>query len=131
LSGVRAATPAIVWSVVSLGVGELAIALGIAPTLVDEPLVHGLAVLAALGVTFTIKLYERAMRETKAVEAELRESESELRQSAQRFEALVQHASDIIMVIGSDALVRYVSPAFESILGYPASEAVGMFGPDI
>lgn len=131
LSGVRAATPAIVWSVASLGIGQLAIALGIAPTLVDEPLVHGLAVLAALGVTFTIKLYERAMRETKAVEAELRESESELRQSAQRFEALVQHASDIIMVIGSDALVRYVSPAFESILGYPESEAVGMFGPNI
>jgi hypothetical protein len=41
LSGVRAATPAVVWSVVSLGVGQLAIALGIAPTLVDEPLVHG------------------------------------------------------------------------------------------
>ncbi len=131
LSGVRATTPAIVWSVAALGLGQFAIALGIAPTLVDEPLVHGLAVLAALGVTFTIKLYERALRETKAVEAELRQSESELRQSAQRFEALVQHASDIIMVIGSDALVRYVSPAFESILGYPASEAVGMLGLDL
>src|SRR6476469_2049506 len=35
------------------------------------------------------------------------------------------------MLIGAVALVRYVSPAFESILGYPASEAVGMFGPDI
>jgi PAS domain-containing protein len=32
---------------------------------------------------------------------------------------------------GAGWLVRYVSPAFESILGYPASEAVGMFGPDI
>ena len=35
LSGVRAATPAIVLSVVALGLGQLAIALGIAPTLVD------------------------------------------------------------------------------------------------
>ena len=64
---------------------------------------HGLAVLAALGVTFTIKLFERAVRETEAVEAELRQSESELRQSEQRFQALVQHATDIIMVIGADA----------------------------
>ncbi len=126
LSGVRAATPAIVLSVVGLGIGQLAILFGIAPTLVSEPLVHGLALLAALGVTFTVKLFERAMTETEAAEAELRLSESELRQSAQRFQALVQHASDIIMVISSDALVRYVSPAFESILGYPASEAVGM-----
>jgi diguanylate cyclase (GGDEF)-like protein/PAS domain S-box-containing protein len=131
LSGVRAATPAIVLSVASLGLGQLAIALDIAPTLVAEPLVHGLAVLAALGVTFTIKLYERALKETEAVEAELRQSESELRKSAERFQALVQHASDIIMVIGANGIVRYVSPAFESILGYPAAEAVGMLGLDL
>jgi diguanylate cyclase (GGDEF)-like protein/PAS domain S-box-containing protein len=131
ISGVRAATPAIVLSIVALGLGQLAIAVDIAPTLVSEPLVHGLAVLAALGVTFTIKLFERAVSETEAVEAELRASESELRQSAERFQALVQHASDIIMVIGTDALVRYVSPAFATILGYPASEAIGMQGLDL
>ena len=39
--------------------------------------------------------------------------------------ALVQHASDIIMVIGSDATVRYVSPAFEAILGYPRRRSRG------
>jgi hypothetical protein len=49
LSGVRAATPAMVLSVGALGLGQLAIAFGIAPTLVSQPLVHGLAVLAALG----------------------------------------------------------------------------------
>jgi diguanylate cyclase (GGDEF)-like protein/PAS domain S-box-containing protein len=130
LSGLRAGPPAIVFSVVALGIGQLAIAVGLAPTLVSQPLVHGLAVLAALGVTFTIKLFERAVRETETVEAELRASESEIRQSAQRFQALVQHASDIIMVIGSDGFVRYVSPAFESILGYPASEAIGRLGLD-
>ena len=82
---------------------------------------HGLAVLAALGVTFTIKLFERATIETERVEAELRQSE-------QRFRALVQHASDIIMVIGPDANIRYVSPAFEAILGYSSVEAIGMSG---
>ncbi len=44
---------------------------------------------------------------------------------------LVQHASDIIMVLASDGTIRYVSPAFETILGYPASEAVGMNGVEL
>ena len=60
LSGSRAVVPAMVMSVAALSLGELAIAVGIAPTLVEQPLVHGLAVLAALGVTFTIKQFERA-----------------------------------------------------------------------
>ena len=65
LSGSRAVLPSIVLSVAALSIGELAIALGIVPTLVEQPLVHGLAVLAALGVTFTIKQFERGQcRET-------------------------------------------------------------------
>jgi diguanylate cyclase (GGDEF)-like protein/PAS domain S-box-containing protein len=113
-----------VLSAIALGLGELAIAGGIAPTLIAPPLVHGLAMLAALGLVFTIKMFERATAETETVAAELRQSE-------QRFRALVQHASDIIMVIDADATIRYVSPAFESILGYPAAEAVGMAGADL
>ena len=124
LSGSRAVVPAMVSSVAALTLGELAIAAGLAPTLVEQPLVHGLAVLAALGVTFTIKLFERATTETERVE-------SELRQSEQRFRALVQHASDIIMVIGPDAVITYVSPAFEAILGYSSDEAVGMDGVEL
>jgi diguanylate cyclase (GGDEF)-like protein/PAS domain S-box-containing protein len=124
ISGSRAVAPAMVSSVAALTLGELAIAAHLAPTLVDQPLVHGLAVFAALGVTFTIKLFDRATTETERVEAELRQSE-------QRFRALVQHASDIIMVIGPQAAISYVSPAFEAILGYSSAEAVGMLGEDL
>ena len=124
LSGRSAVVPSMVMSVAALALGELAIALGIAPTLVEQPLVHGLAALAALGVTFTIKLFDRATVETQQFEAELRQSE-------QRFRALVQHASDIIMVIGPDAVLRYVSPAFEAILGYSSAEAIGMSGLEL
>ena len=113
-----------VLSCAALGVGELSIAAGIAPTLVPQPLVHGLAILAALGVIFTIKQFERS-----AVEAE--QAQDDLRQNEQRFRALVQHASDIIMVLASDGAIRYVSPAFETLLGYPASEALGMNGVEL
>jgi diguanylate cyclase (GGDEF)-like protein/PAS domain S-box-containing protein len=124
VSGTRAVPPAMVLSFAALGIGELAIAAGIAPTLVEQPLVHGLAILAALGVIFTIKQFERAAVETERVQDEMRQNE-------QRFRALVQHASDIIMVLASDGTIRYVSPAFETILGYPASEAIGMNGVEL
>jgi diguanylate cyclase (GGDEF)-like protein/PAS domain S-box-containing protein len=123
LWGLKVVVPAIVCSSVLLGIGELAIAVGVAPSLVSEPLVHGLAVLAALGVAFTILLFGRATQEKM-------QAEDELRQSEQRFKALVQHASDIIMVIGADGLIRYVSPAFELVLGYPMETMVGRPGLD-
>jgi diguanylate cyclase (GGDEF)-like protein/PAS domain S-box-containing protein len=124
LSGSRAVVPAMVTSVAALALGELAIAAGIAPTLVEQPLVHGLAVLAALGLTFSIKLFERATVDTEHVQAELRQSE-------QRFRALVQHASDIIMVLDSGSGIRYVSPAFATILGYAADEVLGVSGLEL
>jgi diguanylate cyclase (GGDEF)-like protein/PAS domain S-box-containing protein len=124
VAGSRAVAPAMVLSFVALGIGELTIAAGITPTLVEQPLVHGLAILASLGVIVTIKQFERAAVETEHVQDEMRQNE-------QRFRALVQHASDIIMVLGSDGSIQYVSPAFEAILGYPADEAIGMNGVEL
>jgi diguanylate cyclase (GGDEF)-like protein/PAS domain S-box-containing protein len=43
--------------------------------------------------------------------------EANLRHSARRFEALLQYASDIIIVVDERGLLQYVSPAFERILG--------------
>src|SRR5688572_12885479 len=51
-SGSKATVPAIVWSVVGILGGQLMIAAGIAPSLIQEPLVHGLAVLASFGLAF-------------------------------------------------------------------------------
>ncbi|HEY6317516.1 MAG TPA: EAL domain-containing protein [Acidimicrobiia bacterium] len=117
-SGSKATLPCIVWSVVGLGAGELAIALGLSPTLVSQPLVHGLAALAAMGLAFTIALLGRS---TGAKE----KAEVELRRSDERFKALVQHASDVIMVVDRTGTIQYVSPAFERLLGYRSTDAVG------
>ena len=114
-------SPGIVSDAVLLGLGELAIVIGVAPSLVSQPLVHGLAVLAALGVAFTIIVFGHATQEKE-------QAEGELRQSEQRFKAMVQHASDIILVIDADGRFRYVSPAFELVLGYPADSIVGRLG---
>lgn len=76
LSGWRAARPALIWTVVYMGLGQMAISLGIAPSLIRKPLVHGLAGLGLLGVLLTITLLGRSSAARETIEAELRHSES-------------------------------------------------------
>ena len=55
-AGSAAARPAIIWTLFCIAVGQLAIAVGAAPTLIHQPLVDSLGVLDALGAVFTIKV---------------------------------------------------------------------------
>ena len=50
---------------------------------------------------------------------EAREAEAALRESEERFRALVQHGSDMVSVINADGTVRYASPAGARVLGLP------------
>ncbi len=45
--------------------------------------------------------------------------------SEARFTSLVQHASDLITVVGPDATITYQSPSSERVLGYPPHELLG------
>lgn len=54
------------------------------------------------------------------------ERELQQRRSETRFEALVQHASDVIAVVEPDATIRYLAPSTERILGYHADELIGL-----
>jgi diguanylate cyclase (GGDEF)-like protein/PAS domain S-box-containing protein len=115
LSGSAATRPAMIWAVIFMGLGQLAIAFDIAPSLIRKPLVHGLAGLSLVGILLTIWLLGRFMSARETVEDELRDSES-------RFKALVQNASDIIIVVDDTGFLRYVSPAFERILGISSAD---------
>jgi diguanylate cyclase (GGDEF)-like protein/PAS domain S-box-containing protein len=55
---------------------------------------------------------------------ELKETE-ELPHSEERFRSLIQNASDLILIMGADQTVRYISPAVERALGYKPEEVVG------
>ena len=57
----------------------------------------------------------------KAAEAALRASEA-------RHRALVQHAGDVALIIGTDGRLRYISPASERVLGYRAADHIGEDG---
>jgi diguanylate cyclase (GGDEF)-like protein/PAS domain S-box-containing protein len=47
------------------------------------------------------------------------------RRSEARFGSLVRHASDLITVVGQDALVTYQSPSIERVLGYRPENVIG------
>ncbi len=115
--GSRVARPAMIFSVLFIGLGQLAIATKVVPTLVAQPFVHGLAVLAALGVVFTIKMLEWVFAARERTE--------------RRFKALVQHAADMIVVTDLEGRITYLSPSFEDQLGYDPSEAISLFGGDL
>ncbi|MGH9030210.1 MAG: PAS domain S-box protein, partial [Acidimicrobiales bacterium] len=89
---------------------QLGIALGIAPTMIRQPLVNGLAGLSLLGALLTIALLGRVTAAREKVESDLRQSEG-------RFKALVSNAADVIIVVDEHGLLKYVSPAFERTLG--------------
>jgi diguanylate cyclase (GGDEF)-like protein/PAS domain S-box-containing protein len=70
---------------------------------------------AAIGVAWRIV---RLVDESNQARAEIGESEA-------RFRALVQHATDIVIVLDEQGVVTYISPAVEPVFGTPAESLVG------
>jgi diguanylate cyclase (GGDEF)-like protein/PAS domain S-box-containing protein len=110
LFGSKARWPCLVSTTVAVGLGQLAIALHLAPSFLRQPRVHGIAGLSLIGVLLVIELLGSAAAGRQRAAAELLQSE-------RRFRALVSNAADIIIVTDDNGIMKYVSPAFERILG--------------
>jgi len=48
-----------------------------------------------------------------------------LRLGAERFQALIEHSVDLIVVTDADSVIRYANPAVERVLGRRPEELVG------
>lgn len=48
-----------------------------------------------------------------------------LRQSEQRFQSLIEKAVDVIAVLNAEAIVQFVSPSIEAMIGYQPGETLG------
>lgn len=49
----------------------------------------------------------------------------EVRGNEERFRALVQNASDVVLVVRRDSTITYVTPSAQRVLGYPGDELLG------
>ena len=105
------------YSAAGIAIGQLAIFAGFAPTMIDEPLVHGIALLNGLAVVFVVRM-------AGAVTAQKEQAEATVRASEDRFRSLVQNSSDLTMVLESGA-IAYASEASERLLGYPPEHLIG------
>src|SRR5207302_6194211 len=59
------------------------------------------------------------------VSRRLEQAEAERAQVADRFAALIHHASEFIVVVDHDGVITYVSPGFERMLGHRPSDVIG------
>ncbi|OLB65625.1 MAG: diguanylate cyclase [Actinobacteria bacterium 13_2_20CM_2_72_6] len=62
---------------------------------------------------------------TRNLEARVAHRTAELRASEQRFQALVQHSSDVVTVVDPDAVVLYQSESVTRVFGHPAAALTG------
>ncbi len=56
---------------------------------------------------------------------EIRRTPELLQQQEAYFQSLIEHSSDVVLVLGRDTRIRYASPSCERQLGYPRQELTG------
>lgn len=54
-----------------------------------------------------------------------KEAEARLRKNEELFRALIENATDLIAVVNAQAIIRFLSPSSERIMGYKPDELVG------
>jgi diguanylate cyclase (GGDEF)-like protein/PAS domain S-box-containing protein len=97
--------------------GQVAVTLGWATTFVRSPVDNGAA---ALGLLVFVLVSRMAM----TISADRERAWQEVRSSEERFRALVQSSSDMIMVLDEDGRAIYASGACERILGVTADHVL-------
>jgi diguanylate cyclase (GGDEF)-like protein/PAS domain S-box-containing protein len=123
-AGARSWRALLACALAGIALGQLAIAVNVAPSLIEVSRMHGLAVLAALGLTSAVRVFGMTSEEKEHARRAVERNEH-------RLSALVQNASDVIVVIDRDRSFVYVSPAIERLLGAPAESYLGPGHPDL
>ena len=112
------------WSLVGISVGQLLIWQGWAPSFLADREAQALGLMGAFVLMFMIRMAGATMEQKEEAEASMRASEN-------RFRSLVQHSSDITLVVGDGDRITYASPATLALLGRTPDDVVGMTSAEI
>jgi diguanylate cyclase (GGDEF)-like protein/PAS domain S-box-containing protein len=118
--GSRTARPHALWALLAVAAGEVAVQLRIAPTKISPGLSHAVAIAGLCCLAIVMRVLENAAEQAEAAQEALRDRNA-------HFEALIEHASDVIGVLTGDGRIRSMSPAVQKILGYSPEEVHGRF----
>jgi diguanylate cyclase (GGDEF)-like protein/PAS domain S-box-containing protein len=102
-------------------------------TVASEGVLLGImAVVLMLGVALLVIVTYENHALTSDLERRVDERTAELHRTERYYHALVQHSSDVVMVVDADLTIRYVSDSIETIFGYRPEElagrSLGVFG---
>jgi diguanylate cyclase (GGDEF)-like protein/PAS domain S-box-containing protein len=110
--------PALAWSIVAILCGQLAIEIGVAPSILRPSLAHAVAVTGLLCLALVVYSLGFANR---SAERAFRDAADGRRQ----FHQLLQYAADVIAHVDGQGKIAFVSPAVHSFLGCTPEECRG------
>lgn len=119
--GVPAARLVLMWSAVAVGGAQLLVFAGLVPSALPAGQAMGLAALSWLGAAAAVN-HIAVMAEAKDL------TEAELAVRERRNAALLQNASDGVVILDEEGLLLYVSPGAGRLLGRSPDELVGESG---
>jgi PAS domain S-box-containing protein len=95
------------------------------PLLVEDRVVGVLALFARHPLADHTEADLAGIADAVAQYIERKRAQDTLQQREQYFRSLIEHAHDIITILGEDGTIRYESPAIERVLGFGQTELVG------
>ena len=98
---------------------------------VGDSFAMGLFLLTGAFISVLAELLHRTQHRLLAERA--RRGEAALRQTEDRFRALVQNSSDIICIFAADGTILYLTPSVKRVLGFSPEDRIGknMYGEPI
>jgi diguanylate cyclase (GGDEF)-like protein/PAS domain S-box-containing protein len=100
------------WSLLGIAAGQLAISLGLAPSLLPPRIDNGAAILGAVGFLFVSRM-------SATVDADRQRAWDRVHISEERLRTLVDSSSDMVLIIDEKANVFFANDATTRVLGIP------------
>jgi len=122
--GSRAWRPGLAWSLVAVLLGEVAIQIGIAPSIMQPSVSHAVAGATTILLVLIVRTLGGSSKTAEDAAVRIEEGRS-------YFRDLVQHAADVIALVSQDLNFDYVSPGIESMVGCSAATCIGLNIADV
>jgi diguanylate cyclase (GGDEF)-like protein/PAS domain S-box-containing protein len=119
LAGTRAWRVTLIWSVIGIVLGQVAIAVGLVTTYVRVPYVHGLAVLTIMGVGFVMSLLGAKTEESRLALAERDRADDDVRSTLSLLTATLDSTADGILVVDREGAITQSNSRFTQMWRLP------------